>query len=276
MSSSNPRVAAVQMTTGSDVGANLQEAERLIREAADAGTALVVLPENFAFMGRRMQDVLPLRERDGDGRLQSFLSETAARYGVWIVGGTIPLVADDPGRVRAASLVFNDRGERVTRYDKIHLFDVDVPGADEQYRESSTIEPGADLAVLDSPCGRLGVAVCYDLRFPELFRHLLDSGVELLAVPAAFTAVTGKAHWETLVRARAIENLAYVVAAAQGGYHVNGRETYGNSMIVDPWGAVLARIPRGTGCICYPLERDFQVSVRRRFPALEHRRLKCR
>jgi len=273
MSNSDPKVAAVQMTTGPDIRANLQEAERLIYTAADAGAALIVLPENFAFMGRRMQDLLPLRERDGDGRLQSFLSTAAVRYGVWIVGGTIPLVADDPDRARAASLVFNKRGERVARYDKIHLFDVDVPGTDEQYMESSTIEPGADSVVLDSPCGRLGVAVCYDLRFPELFRHMLSSGLELLAIPAAFTAVTGKAHWEILVRARAIENLAYVVAAAQGGYHVNGRETYGNSIIVNPWGAVLARIPQGTGCICYPLERDFQVSVRCSFPAIEHRRL---
>jgi len=276
MSNSNPKVAAVQMATGPDIGANLREAERLIRAAAVAGAALVALPENFAFMGRRMQDVLGLREPDGDGRLQAFLAEVAARYGVWIVGGTIPLVADDPGRARAASLVFDERGERVARYDKIHLFDVDVPGADEQYTESSTIEPGADIVVLDSPCGRLGVAVCYDLRFPELFRHMLDSGVELLAVPAAFTAVTGKAHWETLVRARAIENLAYVVTAAQWGYHINGRETYGNSMIVDPWGAVLARIPRGTGCVCFPLGRDFQASVRRSFPAIGHRRLSCR
>jgi len=264
------------MATGPDIGANLREAERLIRAAAAAGAALVALPENFAFMGRRMQDVLGLREPDGDGRLQAFLAEVATRYGVWIVGGTIPLVADDPGRARAASLVFDERGERVARYDKIHLFDVDVPGTDEQYTESSTIEPGADIVVLDGPCGRLGVAVCYDLRFPELFRRMLDSGVELLAVPAAFTAVTGKAHWETLVRARAIENLAYVVTAAQWGYHINGRETYGNSMIVDPWGAVLARIPRGTGCVCFPLDRDFQASMRRSFPAIGHRRLSCR
>jgi len=273
MSDSDPKVAAVQMTTRPDVSANLQEAERLVRKAANAGAALVVLPENFAFMGRRMQDVLGLRERDGDGRLQAFLSETAARHGVWIVGGTIPLVADDPGRARAACLVFNECGKQVARYDKIHLFDVDVPGADERYRESSVIEPGGNIIVLDSPCGRLGVAVCYDLRFPELFRHMLDKGVELLAVPAAFTAVTGKAHWEILLRARAVENLAYVIAAAQWGYHVSGRENHGDSMIVDPWGAVLTRIPQGTGYICYPLEKDFQASVRRSFPAIAHRRL---
>lgn len=276
MSNPNQRVAAIQMATGPSVSANLLEAERLIGEAADAGAALVVLPENFAFMGKRDQDILPLREQDGTGRLQSFLSKKAAQYGVWVVGGTIPLTSRGTGHVRAACLVFNERGERVARYDKIHLFDVNVPGADERYRESSTIEPGEDIIVLDSPFGRLGIAVCYDLRFPEMFRQMLDSGVELLAIPAAFTAITGKAHWESLVRARAIENLAYVIAAAQGGYHINGRETHGHSMIVDPWGSVLAQVTRGTGYACYPLDKDFQTSVRRNFPAIEHRRLKCR
>jgi predicted amidohydrolase len=276
MTDPRPRIAAVQMTTGAGLSANLAEAERLTREVAETGGALVVLPENFAFMGKRERDVLSLRERDGEGRLQSFLSEVSARYGIWLVGGTIPLVAGDADHVRAASLVFNDRGERVARYDKIHLFDVDVPGADERYRESSVIEPGEDVIVLDSPFGRLGLAVCYDLRFPEMFRQMLDSGVELLTVPAAFTAVTGRAHWETLVRARAIENLVYVVAAAQGGHHVNGRETHGHSMIVDPWGSVLAESRRGTGSICCSLDRDFQTAVRRNFPAIEHRRLKCR
>jgi nitrilase len=264
------------MATGPNVNANLLEAERLIRDAAEAGAGLVVLPENFAFMGRQDRDALHLAEAEGEGHLQDFLAETAARYGVWLVGGTIPLRASTPERRRAASLVYNDQGVRVARYDKIHLFDVKLPGADERYEESATIEPGSDPVVLDSPFGRLGLVVCYDLRFPELVRHMVDSGVELLAVPAAFTAVTGKAHWETLVRARAIENLAYVVAAAQGGYHLSGRETHGHSMIVDPWGAILAQVPRGTGCICSPIDRAFQDSVRRSFPVLEHRRLKCR
>jgi len=274
--STKPRVAAVQMATGPNVNANLLEAERLIRDAAEAGAGLVVLPENFAFMGRQDRDTLHLMEADGDGHLQTFLAETAARYSVWLVGGTIPLRSSSPERLRAASLVFNDQGVRVARYDKMHLFDVNLPGAEERYEESATIEPGEEPVVLDSPFGRLGIVVCYDLRFPELVRHMLDSGVEVLAVPAAFTAVTGKAHWETLVRARAIENLAYVVASAQGGYHLSGRETHGHSMIVDPWGAILAQVPRGTGFICSAIDRGFQDSVRRSFPTLEHRRLKCK
>ncbi|MGA7981347.1 MAG: carbon-nitrogen hydrolase family protein [Chromatiaceae bacterium] len=276
MPSQRPKVAAIQMATGPNVSANLLETERLIREAAEAGAGLVVLPESFAFMGKRDQDQLALRERDGDGRLQGFLSSMAARHGLWLVGGTVPLESKDPTKIRGACLVYNERGERVARYDKIHLFDVSLPGTGERYEESATIEPGGDVVVLDSPFGRLGVAVCYDLRFPELFRQMLDSGMEVLALPACFTALTGKAHWETLVRARAIENLAYVVAAAQGGYHISGRETHGHSMIVDPWGTVLAQVPRGTGCICCPLDLDFQGSVRRNFPTIEHRRLKCR
>lgn len=270
------RAAAVQMATGPSVDANLIEAERLVRDSAEAGAALVVLPENFAFMGKRDQDQLRIAETPGDGPLQAFLRRLAARFGIWIVGGTIPLRAIAPDRVRAASLVFDDKGEQVARYDKMHLFDVSVPGTEERYHESATIESGSELAVVDSPLGKLGVAVCYDLRFPELFRRMQDQGVELLAIPSAFTAMTGKAHWEVLVRARAIENLAYVVAAAQGGYHLSGRETHGHSMIVDPWGAILAQVPRGTGCICYPIDRGFQESVRRSFPTLDHRRLKCR
>jgi predicted amidohydrolase len=292
------KLAAVQMASGPNVDANLLEAERLIREAARAGAGLVVLPENFAFMGKRIQEMVPLAEADGEGPLQAFLARTAAKYGVWLVGGTLPLAARDgghagnagvipgeaapdvgrtaptPDRVRAACLVYDERGNRVARYDKIHLFDVSVPGTDERYEESAAIEPGDATRVIDSPFGRLGIAVCYDLRFPEQFRQMLDDGMELVAIPAAFTAITGKAHWESLVRARAIENLAYVVAAAQGGYHINGRETHGHSMIVDPWGAILAEAPRGTGFVCAPLDADYLRSVRRSFPAIAHRRLK--
>ncbi len=274
--SEKPRVAAVQMATGPNVNANLIEVERIIRDAAEGGAGLVVLPENFAFMGRRDTDQLALAEADGDGPLQSFLSTMASRYGIWLVGGTIPLTSATTERVRAVSLVLNDRGDRVARYDKMHLFDVHLPGVDEHYEESAVIEAGDQSVVVDSPFGRLGVMVCYDLRFPELARQMQDSGLELLAVPSAFTALTGKAHWETLVRARAIENLAYVVAAAQGGYHLSGRETHGHSMIVDPWGAILAQVPRGAGCICSPIDRGFQESIRRSFPTLQHRRLKCR
>jgi nitrilase len=269
------RVGAVQMATGPNVTANLFEAERLVKEAAEAGAGLVVLPENFAFMGKQGQDQLGLREEDGEGPLQSFLSRVARQQRVWLVGGTIPMVAEDASRVRAACLVFDDGGRRVARYDKIHLFDVCLPGVDERYQESATIEPGIAARVIDSPFGRLGIAVCYDLRFPELFRQMLDDGMEMLAVPSAFTAITGKAHWETLVRARAIENLAYVVAAAQGGFHLNGRETHGHSMVVDRWGTVLAQVPRGPGFVCCPVDQEFQGSVRRNFPTIEHRRLKC-
>ncbi|MTW22452.1 carbon-nitrogen hydrolase family protein [Allochromatium palmeri] len=269
------KIGAIQMATGPNVSANLFEVERLTREAVEEGAELLVLPENFAFMGKEDRDQLDIREPEGEGPLQSFLARLAKQFGIWLVGGTIPLAASDSSRVRAACLVFDDRGERVARYDKIHLFDVNLPGLDERYHESAVIEPGSRPVVIDTPFGRLGLAVCYDLRFPELFRRLLDEEAEILAVPSAFTAVTGKAHWEPLMRARAIENLAYVVAAAQGGFHVNGRETHGHSLIVDPWGTILAQVPRGTGFVCASIDREFLESVRRSFPTIHHRRLKC-
>lgn len=269
-------IGAVQMTTGRKMSANLFEAERLIKELANDGARLIVLPENFAFIGRVDEDLLNIREADGEGPLQRFLARVSRELGVWLVGGTIPLVARDPDKLRAACLVYDDQGRRVARYDKIHLFDVTLPDVEECYRESAIIEPGEDPVVIDTPFGRVGVAVCYDLRFPELFRQMLDSGVDILAIPAAFTAITGKAHWETLLRARAIENLAYVVAAAQGGFHINGRETYGHSMIIDPWGSILAQVPRGKGCVRSTIDRVFQDSIRRSFPTIHHRRLKCR
>ena len=276
MTDKRTKIAAVQMATGPNVSANLLETERLLAEAVDTGAGLVVLPENFAFMGKRDEDQLTLRETDGEGPLQEFLAQMARKYGIWLVGGTIPLCARDASKVRSACLLFDDRGERVARYDKMHLFDVHLLDADERYVESATIEPGDAVVVVDSPCGRPGLAVCYDLRFPELFRAMLDQDVEVLALPSSFTAITGKAHWDVLVRARAVENLAYVIAAAQGGYHINGRETHGHSMIVDPWGTILAQVPRGNGTVSCVLDREYQATVRRTFPTIRHRRLTCR
>lgn len=275
MAAKPPRVAAIQMASGPKLAANLMEAERRIAEAARAGASLAVLPENFGFMGKRDRDLLDHREQPGAGPLQEFLAESASRHRIWLVGGTIPLASADPHRVRASCLVLDPRGRQVARYDKIHLFDVQVPGSEEPYAESAVIEPGAEGVVVDTPLGRLGLAVCYDLRFPELFRCLLDRGMEILAVPAAFTAVTGKAHWDILVRARAIENLTFVIAGAQGGYHINGRQTHGHSLIVDPWGMVLAEARRGSACVVAELDREQQDSIRQSFPSIRHRRFQC-
>lgn len=276
MSSTPNKVAAVQMASGTNVNANLLTTEKLLEQAAREGATLAVLPENFAFLGADSADTLPYRENETDGPLQEFLSRLAARLGIWIVGGTIPLEGDDQSRWRAASLVFNDQGMVVARYDKRHLFDVNLVESGEQYRESDTIEPGDEVVVVDTPIGKLGLAVCYDLRFPELFRAMVDKGAEVFSLPAAFTAITGRAHWDVLVRARAIENLAYVVAAAQGGFHVQGRETYGHSMIVDPWGSVLDQRERGNGLAIGTINHDFQTNTRRNFPSLSHRRLYCK
>ena len=268
-------VACIQMASGPNVGANLLEAERLIEEAVSQQARLVVLPENFALMGKTETDKVEAREADNNGPIQSFLAEQAARHGIWLVGGTIPMVASDENKVRATCLVFDDTGKQVARYDKIHLFDVELVDSDEQYTESETIEPGDKVVVIDSPFGRMGVAVCYDLRFPELFRQQLEDGMEILVLPSAFTAITGRAHWEVLVRARAIENLCYVIAPDQGGYHLSGRETYGHSMIVDPWGTVMNSLARGPGVVCADIELGRLNSARRNFPSIEHRRLKC-
>lgn len=267
------RIAGIQMASGPQVAANLNEAARLIDKAVSAGARLVVLPENFSVMPMKDSDRLALVERDGIGPMQDFLAGQARRHGIWLVGGTIPLMAGQNSKVRAACLVFNERGERVARYDKIHLFDVRLESG-EQYHESAGIEPGDATVVIDSPFGRLGLAVCYDLRFPELFRRLLDDGAELIAVPSAFTARTGRAHWEVLVRARAVENLVYVIAPAQGGYHLNGRETFGDSMIVSPWGDVLDRLARGSGFVIAEHDRRMLERVRHSFPSIRHRRLR--
>jgi len=266
-------VAAIQMASGPNIDANLNEAARSIDAAVKAGAELVVLPENFALMPNNEMDNITNAEQDGQGKIQDFLVEQAKKNNVWIVGGTVPILASSGDKVRAACLVFDNNGERVARYDKIHLFDVELVDSNEHYTESKTIEPGDEVVVIDSPFGRLGIAICYDLRFPELFRAMLDKGAEVFVVPSSFTAITGRAHWEIIVRGRAIENLSHVIAAAQGGYHVNGRETHGDTMIVGPWGKVLDRLPQGSGFVIADIDEERLASTRRNFPAIKHRKL---
>ena len=270
------QVAAIQMASGPNVNSNLIEAERLITDAVAAGAQLVVLPENFAFMGHDEADILAIAEVDNEGPIQKFLAHQAKTHGIWLVGGTLPMQGSDDKHIRSACLVFNDQGERVARYDKIHLFDVHIDASNESYNESETTEAGDEVVVMDTPFGRMGIAICYDLRFPELFRHMLDADMQFIAMPSAFTAITGKAHWETLTRARAIENLCFVIAADQGGFHINGRETYGDSMIVDPWGQILDRVPNGSGFILAEMDQEQVNKVRKNFPATEHRRMPCK
>lgn len=269
-----PYAAAIQMTSTPDVPANLAAARQLLERARQRGATLAALPENFAIMGRQESDKLAVAEPMGEGPIQAFLSRCASELGLWIIGGTIPItVPAQPGKVAAASLVFDERGRCVNRYDKIHLFDVDIPEREERYRESATIAAGSRPVVVSTPIGHVGLAVCYDVRFPELFRMLLEQGAEVLSLPSAFTAPTGRAHWELLVRARAVENLSYVLAPAQGGMHQSGRETWGESMIVDPWGRVLDRVVEaGPGLAVAEIDRTLQHDLRVRFPATAHRR----
>lgn len=265
------KVAAIQMASGPNVEGNLNEARRLIAMAVELGAKLVVLPEFFAIMGMNELDKLKVCEQPGQGPIQQFLSESARKHKIWLVGGSIPLVANAQDKVRNSCLVFDETGTQVARYDKIHLFNLTL--GNEQYNEASTIEAGDKVVVVDSPFGRIGLAVCYDLRFPELFRAMKN--VDIIVLPSAFTATTGKMHWEPLVRARAIENLSYFIAAAQGGYHVNGRETHGHSMIVDPWGRVMDELQRGSGVVIADVNPSYQASLRKSLPALSHRNLSC-
>lgn len=266
-----PRAAVIQMCSGPDVAANLASAATLLEAAAEAGAELAVLPENFSFLGRGEADRIDVAEPPVDGDVQGFLAARARELGLWIVGGTLPVLAPGEARPRAASILFDNTGRAVARYDKLHLFDVSLPGADEGYRESAGTCRGEGTVVTDSPVGRLGLAVCYDVRFPELFRSMVDAGLEAISLPAAFTVPTGRAHWELLVRARAVDNLAFVLAAAQWGEHPGGRRTWGDSMIVNHWGEVLARRPAGVGIAVADLDPAAQRDARRRFPALAHR-----
>ncbi len=263
------RVAAVQMASGPNVEGNLREAARLIERAVEHGAQLVALPEYFGIMGMREEDKVSLREREGSGPIQAFLAATAKKHGIWLLGGSVPLQCDAPDKVRNSSMLYDESGRLVARYDKIHLFGFEM--GEERYSEQRTIEPGNRVVTVDSPFGRIGLSVCYDLRFPELYRAMKE--IDIILVPSAFTETTGRAHWEPLIRARAIENLAYVVAPAQGGYHVNGRETHGDTMIVDPWGVVLDRLPRGSGVVGAGINLQHLQRLRRSLPALSHRTL---
>ncbi len=269
------KCAAIQMVSSQTVSDNLIEAEKLIAEAALAGAKLIALPENFAIMGDHETDKINFKEIDGVGLIQNFLSTVAKKYAVWIVGGTLPIACDNPNKVYAACLIYNDQGERVARYDKIHLFDVIVPGTNEIYHESDSIEAGSEPLVIDTPFGRVGIAICYDLRFPEFFRNMKQSGVEILIIPAAFTHETGAAHWEILLRARAIENLCYVIATGQGGFHKNGRRTFGHSMIIDPWGVILDCYKVGRGFASADIDPERLQKIRNTFPVLNHQRFSC-
>jgi nitrilase len=268
-----PSAAVMQMTSGPDVADNLRAAGRHLEAAAATGARLAVLPENFACMPNRETERLAAAEPDGAGPIQDFLAERADTLGMWIVGGSIALQAGSD-QVWASCLVYDDTGTRRGRYDKIHLFDVSLPGGRESYRESTRIRPGSATVVMSTPIGRLGLSICYDIRFPELYRALLDQGMEVLAVPSAFTAATGRAHWDTLLQARAIENLCWVLAPAQHGRHPNGRETHGHSMIVDPWGRVLERIAAGPGSVSAEIDLAAQAKLRSEFPTISHRRIR--
>ena len=261
------RVAAIQMVSAPSVERNLAEAGRLIAEAARDGAQLVLLPEYFCFMGHADTDKVALRETAGAGPIQSFLSDAARRHHLWLIGGTLPVAAPEAGRVLNATFVFDPQGHEVVRYDKIHLFNF-VKG-DEAFDEARTISPGTEVRGFDAPFGRVGLSVCYDLRFPELYRALGDCA--LVVVPSAFTYTTGHAHWETLLRARAVENQCYVLAAAQGGKHENGRRTWGHSMLIDPWGEIVAVREEGAGVVIGELNPARIAQVRQSLPALRHR-----
>ena len=271
------KIAAVQMVSTPSVDRNLEAARRLVARAAAEGAALVVLPEYFCFMGRSDRDKLAVAEAPGDGPIQRLLAESAREHRVWLIGGTLPLrvegivAASGAGeRVMNADLVFSPRGELAARYDKMHLFSYD--NGRERYDESRTLRAGRAPVAFDADGLRVGLSVCYDLRFPELYRALTRPPCDLISVPSAFTYTTGAAHWEVLLRARAIENQCYVIAAAQGGTHENGRRTFGHSLVVDPWGEVVAcRRDEGEGVVVAELDRARIADVRRQLPALEHR-----
>jgi len=267
-------LAVIQMASGADVNANLAAARHLLEQAAEQGARFALLPENFAAMGRRDMAALARTEAAGSGPILPWLKQTCRDLRLWLVAGSIPLPPDDcpEGKPRACSLLFNDQGERVARYDKLHLFDVDVPNDGVRYRESDDYAFGNQLTLADTPFGRVGLSICYDLRFPELFTALRANGADIICVPAAFTAVTGTAHWSILLRARAIETQCYLLAAGQGGNHPGHRQTHGHSMIIDPWGCVLGERAAGCGIILARRDAAAQQAIRQRMPLDQQRR----
>jgi nitrilase len=262
-------VGVIQMVSGPGVADNLRDAAQLIEQAAGAGAQIIALPEYFAIMGLKDTDKVAAREKYGSGPIQDFLREISARLKVWLVAGSIPLASDNENKVRNSCLALSDAGEIVARYDKIHLFE--FVSVTEQYSESRTIEPCNQVVLLDTPFGKIGLSICYDLRFPELYRAM--HGADIIFVPSAFTETTGRAHWETLLRARAIENQCYIAAPAQGGKHASGRETHGNSLLVDAWGTVVQRLDKGAGYFVADIDRHALQKIRKSLPALEHRTL---
>ena len=266
-------VAALQMVSGDVIEKNLECVEALLKQAVEKGAQMVVLPENFALMPRHSEQLLSMAETLGEGMVQDFLSVLAKKHGCWIVAGSLPISAPNSKKVYAACLVYNDSGQQLAHYYKVHLFDVEVADKQEHYRESDTFLAGEQAVVVDTPFGLLGLSICYDLRFPELYRELLQLGAEYIVAPSAFTETTGQAHWSLLCRARAVENSCYLIAANQGGEHINGRSTYGHSMIVDPWGKVLSELTTGTGIVLDTLTKKKLNKVRHSFPAIKHRRL---
>lgn len=267
-------VAAIQTVSTDRVSENLSIAEQLITEAVAKHCGLVTLPENFSFIGKEAVDRLAVSEPLGDGPMQTFLAAQSKKHGIWLLGGSVPIRSGRPDRIFAASLLFNPVGECIARYDKIHLFDVLVDDArGEAYQESNTFEPGTEMVVVKTDIGNIGLSVCYDLRFPELYRAMHKDDVQIITTPSAFTATTGEVHWEALLTTRAVENLCYVIASNQGGTHADGRQTWGHSMIVDPWGKVLDRVSTGPGIAIAEIDLEQQSKLRKTFPALEHRKL---
>lgn len=266
------RVAVVQICSTNHIQQNLDMVEQQIKEAARQGATLVALPENVAWMGESSH-TLRIAEAPEKGPIQAFLSNLAKKYNIWLVGGTIPTISSSSDRVYARCWVWDNHGQAIGSYDKIHLFDVQVQPGIEEYRESSTLVAGKDIVCIDSPLGKLGLSICYDLRFPELYRELLSKGADILVVPSAFTVLTGKAHWQTLLRARAIENFCYVIAPNQTGTHSNGRSTYGHSMIIDPWGEMIACLPSDEGVIVADINHEYLMGIRKRFPVSNHRKI---